>query len=109
MARTRTRQALVCMLLLGLLHGTGLYVLVTLLSSSSLLTPTHTYTSHYERLSKAEVQQSLVIVSDMTSHFGRAVAVQLADMGFYVLAGVRSETGKPTAGTTPSKVYVCSE
>jgi hypothetical protein len=47
--------------------------------------------SQYNRIPKAAIQKSLIIVSDMSSHFGRDAAMKLADMGFYVLGGVRTE------------------
>lgn len=74
------------------------YFLVSLASTTltSVVTSTKTYThlSQYERISKPEIQQSLLIVSDMTSHFGREVAFKLAEMGFFVLAGVRTESDR---------------
>jgi hypothetical protein len=55
----------------------------------------HSYASvpvKYKRLGRSDIQQKLVIVSDITSHFGRDTAVKLAELGFFVLGGVRVES-----------------
>ena len=89
---TRACRAIVCMLLLLLFNIGVIYLAVTTLLPTLTTPPTFISSFKYKRISKSEIQQSLVIVSDMTSHFGRDAAFKLADMGFYVLAGVKTES-----------------
>lgn len=90
---SRVCRASLGMLLLLLAH-VGLVYYIATHFPTSIAPNVQSVPSRYQRLSKNEIQQSLVIVSDMTSHFGREVALNLADMGFFVLAGVRTEADR---------------
>jgi len=89
---TKASRAVVCFLGLGILHVCLFFLATGAFLPLSLLPPA--LTDRYKRIPKPDIQQKLVIVSDLSSHFGRDVATKLADLGFFVLGGVHSDSDR---------------
>ena len=83
---TKATKAIILITLLVIVHIPVVYFAL------SSLFPSTTLSTSYKRISKSKIQKSLVIVSDITSHFGNDIAMKLADVGYFVLAGVHSES-----------------
>ena len=86
----RAARAMACIIFSFLLH-IGVFCFLAM-QFAPPLPMSITTTSKYQRIPKSDIQKSVIIVSDMTSHFGRDAAFKLAEMGFYVLGGVHTES-----------------